>query len=680
MRVEYMQVQMAAAAASTLVGNNPLHIALQNLSGPYGSEQLYNAAARGLHLASKDYQAAARATLRELRLDSYYRGLLAAYPDPSSRPAPVPWWLLAACPAASSWVVAIEQLAPLGPDAQQQLLAAASRVKRLKVVKAVWQCVWPWNGLNDRLSAMSRDWPSDEQLRMLGRLLRACNQLAEVEMQFIMKKPWLVLDPNSSSLSTATAPVVPLCSWKSYGVSHELLTTWVEQQQQQQQGQRREQLEQQQNHIGRTLRAADIRRSGPGLLDFSNLWALHSLRELCLRPLGMDPDDLMAVTTLTQVTQLHLAGGLTLAEAACALTGLRQLSLSCVTEVEPGQLPLPSSSSRLKQLTGLQLAGFSQEATLELPSQLVNLERLELLYCYGTIIPATYTRLTHLSYGGCRDFALPSAVTGIQEIIAAGRYAHGISSATRLTRLCMADRPTHGHNPAAGSTLAVLQGLTCLRHLGLDHGCGPEELTVLGGLKRLTHLSLKYTKHMVYSASTVPVPLPTATWSLCEPLPALRELHITGYRQLCSLTAMSHWLVRLTALTSLHVEWCALAGGTGQLCFPPQLQHLHLKCREGQLQQLPCALQQLSALTFLSVHEPGRLLCHLPSWLTLLRRLEALDLYGTGVVTEQPVLALMPSLRCVRVPPTVAAAVVFGQASHLLFVDISRVYPGIALL
>jgi hypothetical protein len=58
----------------------------------------------------------------------------------------------------------------------------------------------------------------------------------------------------------------------------------------------------------------------------------------------------------------------------------------------------------------------------------------------------------------------------------------------------------------------------------------------------------------------------------------------------------------------------------------------------------------------------------------------ALALWGTGVVTEQPVLALMPSLRCVRVPLSASAAEVFGQATHLLFGDVKRMYHGIALL
>jgi hypothetical protein len=314
------------------------------------------------------------------------------------------------------------------------------------------------------------------------------------------------------------------------------------------------------------------------------------------------------------------------------------------------------------------------DAPLQLVSALSNLKRLELVECYVACIPATYTRLTHLSYSGGRDPIPPSTLTGLKEIVAACVDVPDLSNATGLTRLCRADASAIGHAQAAGAPLAVLRSLSSLQHLVLEHGCGHEELTVLGSLKRLTHLSLTYTKDHVYWWSTAPLPLPRAIWPVSSPLPALKELRITGYRRLCSLTAMSHWLVQLTALTSLSAQQCTLAGGSGQLCFPPQLQQLDLDYRWEDLQHLPCALQQLTALHTLSVRERSHVLCQLPSWLSMLRRLEALDLQGTEVMTEQDVLACMPALRYVRVPRQAEAAEVFGKATHLLFADVSRVW------
>jgi hypothetical protein len=60
----------------------------------------------------------------------------------------------------------------------------------------------------------------------------------------------------------------------------------------------------------------------------------------------------------------------------------------------------------------------------------------------------------------------------------------------------------------------------------------------------------------------------------------------------------------------------------------------------------------------------------LPYWLSVLRRLEALDLYHTGVVTEQQVLAQLPALHCVGVPWHASGVVVYGRATHLHFGDV----------
>jgi hypothetical protein len=189
-----------------------LQLVLEHFSGLEGNQQLYNTTARGLHRASKQCKAAARGTLRKLRLDRCYNGLVRAYPDPAQRPGVIPWDLLTACPAATSWVVHKEQLAAFSPNTVPQLMVAASNLKRLEVTfqdghTSVYMFLTP---------------PSDMQQRGLGRLLWAATGLEELVVNSYIPNPEVVLDPDSTN--NAMVPAPPLRILRTYTVHHGFLT------------------------------------------------------------------------------------------------------------------------------------------------------------------------------------------------------------------------------------------------------------------------------------------------------------------------------------------------------------------------------------------------------------------------------------------------------------------------
>jgi Leucine-rich repeat (LRR) protein len=651
-------------AADTVLG--PLKLVLQHLSIREGFQPQYNKAARALHRASKQCQAAARGTLRRLRLDRCYNSLAIAYPDPAQRPEVIPWDLLAACPAATTWVLQQEQLAVFNTETVPQLMVAAGNLKRLEVTR--------YNGHNWLYWFPTP--ATDEQLRGLGRLLRAATGLEELDCNLRMCNPQLVLDPDNSNPALPPAP--PLRMWSPGSVQYSLLGSWLAGQQQQQQ--------QQPHRLIDTLRHVDV-CEGPGcpdeVADVTHLGQATGLEQLQLRCDNLA--GLGALSGLTRMTHLVVPGSVEAREVACGLTGLRHLWLSGSTAGSP---ELPRSLSSLQQLTCLSLGqGHVKGVPEELGSWLPKLERLEVVGFQPPAVPDTLKRLTHLylrsDYQGRGSLTLPSTLGCLQELtISNAEYTSivglGDMAALRVLNL--------DYTQALGPDLAVLQPLTRLAALSIRWAgdVDPASFTALGGLQQLTSLRLFDFRRC--NLALVP-------WGLLRPLPMLKVLGI-GFDQDAddtSVAAAGPWLARLTALTNLTLRYVTLQDGEELLYLPRSLLQLDLS-NTKQMEHLPAGLQQLVALTSLDVSKSSSL-CHLPEWLPQLRCLEAINLRETGVVSEQPVLALMPSLRCVelqywapnaeelrllahgdcyRPPPAVDVATVFGEATHLLFGDFSR--------
>jgi hypothetical protein len=626
-----------------------LFVALEHLGSTDGNQQHYKAAARGLHRASKYGLAAARATQRHLPLDRFFGGLVSAYPDPDRRPSIPPSLLLVAYPSVTSLSVDIQQLAAVSSDSEQLLAAVAGKLKFLRVTQ---------RSGSYRLDMFHPPGvpfpdPSDAQQQALGRLLRASERVEQVEILCRISKPWLVLDPDSSSLSTATAPSLPLSSWKSYQVPHTLLTSWATQQQLQQ--------------PGRALSDVGLAYAGD-IQDFTGLAAVRGLRALRLGTSKVSSPT--GLTSLTSVTSLQLRGTAAVTQAALGLTGLRRLDLGDPKEVlwmpEP-PMQMPSSVASLKQLTTLKMAGVEVPAALGtwLPSL------VELAVECGTLQAAlpSLTRLTSLSVRTTLRvqsiaLALPSSLTRLKALYMEPGDSDSITEIRHLVGLevltaCLAAGGDATAAAAAGATLADLQPLTGLRRLQLhvkDKAFAPQ-LTVLGGLQGLTHFSI-----VCDAAGPTPEGL---AWPLSVPLLALQELRIWGYTGACGLAAMSHWVVQHTALTQLQVGavYISSYGDESMMEFGG---FMHAQDMSQPLAILPSGLVQLSALRVLQLRMGPRF-CELPSWLSVLRRLEVLDLWGTGVVSEQPVLAQMPSLRSVIPPAAASRVILFGAATPLHF-------------
>lgn len=145
-----------------------------------------------------------------------------------------------------------------------------------------------------------------------------------------------------------------------------------------------------------------------------------------------------------------------------------------------------------------------------------------------------------------------------------------------------------------------------------------------------------------------------------EPLPNLAQLDVSGHSA-GALATLGPWLGALTVLTKLCMKKCGVSSSDKLLHLPVQLRELDLCSCE--LQQLPLGLTRLTALEVLNVSK-NCFLRQLPFWLSQLRRLEVLGLEGTGVATEQKVLARLPALRYVDVWFR-SAREVYGRATHL---------------
>jgi hypothetical protein len=101
----------------------------------------------------------------------------------------------------------------------------------------------------------------------------------------------------------------------------------------------------QQQQLAPTLHTLNLWRAWGGLLDFDALRALHGLRELHLKEVLLDPADLVALSSMTSVTRLKLRGYRRPTEAACSMTGLRELYLTCGKLEQPTLDPLPSAAA-----------------------------------------------------------------------------------------------------------------------------------------------------------------------------------------------------------------------------------------------------------------------------------------------------------------------------------------------
>jgi Leucine-rich repeat (LRR) protein len=546
--------------------------------------------------------------------------------------------LLAACPSVTSWRLDIKQLSSFEWTEGESVTAAAAKLKCLSVPNAC---------------GMTAD---------LGRLLRACPQLEELAITDELGVPSMLLDPNSISYATATAPAIPLRSWSSINVPHELLRHWLTQQPQQ---------------PGRTLTRLVMDKAGTAE-DLGPVTRLTGLKDLTLgflSPLGLN--------TMTSVTRLDIIGRPELVLAACALTGLRELSLPC------GTLRwLPSSMSALKQLTCLSMCvGHIKELPAALGEWLPRLQRLAARECEVAAVPASLSGLSHLdlSNNTATHLILPAALADLQELVIGGaKYTaiEGLHHLSGLSLLNVADYSFPASNTCAlGTSLVPLRPLSRLRHLNLTGAMGvclPGSFSVLGALKQLCSLEVGSTTAECWEALAG-----------AGGLPALQQLRASIEGEAPGVAAMEACLLPCTALTRLYVKGVVVEGDE-MMYLPATLQQLALSPpffkREGplrlsllrplpspfSLKQLPRGLQRLSALEFLDVSGNDGL-CQLPSWLSQLRCLEVLGLQRTGVETHQEVLAQMPGLRCVAVGGW-DAATVYGRASHLLFGDTARLW------
>jgi Leucine-rich repeat (LRR) protein len=612
---------MGAAEAVTVL--DPLRVVLEHLSGPDGNDQLYKIVGRALHRSSKQYQASARATVRHLSLDSYFSHTSYGRRQPAALWEALPWALLEGCTAVTSLCLAPQQLQPLADRRDEPAIKAMlAQLKHLKVADMPGcssMCVAP---------------------KAVGQLLWACRQLEEVNLKtgYFYKEPWLALDPNSTSISTAVGPPLPLRSLKVRGVPQPLVAGWMEQQQRQ---------------LGRTLHRLEVHRCGEGgALDVGQLTGLVALRDLRLS--GSHITASTQLGAMSNLTQLVLSGnGRTPAavKAVSTLPNLQHLSLN-----DEGLGRLPGAMCALKHLTCLNI---SDTRIKQLPEDLgewcPGLVRLEASDTHLAAVPASLGSLTLLDLGDSRapQLVLPTTLTRLKALYLASAKYGAISGISSLVGLEQLDAMGFQGDLLGEQGMAELRPLTRLSHLSLPGASVqvPSSFTVIGTLQQLTSLSLSSVKQDDNGQLT------TAGWASlarAEPLPALQHLDLSWCCPEHGLSVLAPWLSRLTALTQLSMAGNAGGDGGELLQLPPLLENLTLSSMGLQevppgLQEVPPGLQHLSVLQELTLsYNPG--LCQLPSWFSRLCSLEGLMLTGTGVVSEQPVLAQMPALCFVFVP------------------------------
>lgn len=171
--------------------------------------------------------------------------------------------------------------------------------------------------------------------------------------------------------------------------------------------------------------------------------------------------------------------------------------------------------------------------------------------------------------------------------------------------------------------------------------------------------------------------LPIKQLPLLGVLPCLQQLLLVDC-DLRDLEQLGPWLVQQQALTHLDLSSNPFRSEDHVQPLPAQLEVLALRgryarcsftysCRSISLHRLPPNLAQLTRLSELHLGA-NQALWQLPGWLSCLRHLELLGLWGTGISTQQDVLAALPSLRRVWLSPEKSAAV-FAGAKHLHFAE-----------
>jgi Leucine-rich repeat (LRR) protein len=611
----------AKQAAADGNAHNPLSIVLGHLDSSDAARQVCSTAARSLHRVSKQHQADARATLRHLPLDRYYACLKTVYPNPSNRPSAVPWNLLTACPAVTSWKLHPEQLESFHKPQwtlDDQLAAAASRIKRLDVI----------SGYNEQQGIAS----SYAQQQGLGELLWACSSLEEVSVScdFDCGMPWRALDPDSTSASTARGPPLPLRSWTSYHIPAGVIYDW---------------LEQQQGQLATTLKQVTTQYDGE---DVSRLTALRGLEELTLGydSFPLPPGISSSLSSVTKVSMFTRGDHI---DELSVLSQLSSLKLDIKSEVPAG--------------LGVTLPNLQR---LEAPAPFLGFDPVH--DAQGTVVdymPLTsLTGLTRLVLSSCGDSKpLSTALVHLRELDVSHAYV-SLDNASSWTALEVLEAP----GSEGLDTLTLLQPLTRLRRLNIGEveDLEPASFSVLGALQALTHLNLRRkatgsTYMHPQRTHTGPSPACCAVLAGTPPLPALQQLDISG-QAVGSGSALAPWVAKLTALTSLTLSGGQVADGEELLYLPTQLRELHLAGMGWQ--QPPTGLLRLPGLEMLSLaYNKG--MQQLPSWMSQLQQLELLDVDKTGITTQQQVLAEMPALRCVKLPAAVSPAVMYACAPHL---------------
>jgi hypothetical protein len=526
-----------------------------------------------------------------------------------------------------------QQLEVLDQDVVQQLEAAAGQLQRLEIAP------------ESSKSYLGMPKATDAQLMGMRRLFRARSRLAGVQISMPIKRDhaYWVLDPSSSSPSTAMGPPLPLSSWEWPHFPGDLFLRWV--------GGRQ---------LGRTLRRLVLTdENPPGLgvnrwnapLDISGLAAARGLEDLTV---GMVvPSSLQRLSSSSSLTRLEVAGSKdaygegpdTCAEAACALTSLQHLVLSLAAQ------RLPSRIGALKQLSCLHISAYGlRQLPADLGTRLPRLVRLVAGRCKVAAVPASLSRLTHLDLACNWDapLTLPATLAGsLKELRLTSCDLATIQGLSRLTALEMLAVPIAN---VLGSSLTVIRPLTRLRHLAIQH-CGlddgypdPSSFTVIGALQQLTSIRVTGESAACWKALA----------SASPPL-GLKELFLKAKDNSGALAALKPWLYPATALTRLSLARDSV--GLKSVChtwemafLPVQLRELDLGCVEWADGYFPGALHRLTALEVLHVRFPAT---GLPTWFTKLSRLEGLGLWdaprsGRGEPSQLAILAGLPSLRAVR--------------------------------
>jgi Leucine-rich repeat (LRR) protein len=426
-----------------------------------------------------------------------------------------------------------------------------------------------------------------------------------------------------------------------------------------------------QQPLGRTLQSLTM-TGGGWTFDLSQLTPLTGLRHLHLDACTLASSS--SLSSFSSLQTLVLDGRMDDVGAVQALTGLQRLTLHTRAEADTHMAAgLFSALRPLRHLTHLHVThDYLSEVPAELGEWAPRLEDVAFKSCRLRTVPSSLTCLKRLELDICPvdTFSVPTTLTCLRTLLisASFRSIAGLDACTALEFLAVTG------TEAFATSLPSLRPLTRLCHLDLheSNSADPAALTVVGALQQLTYLNLRHSSWVLRPLATM--------WSglaVAAALPGLQQLEISYWSRWGTypvitgegwfpLATLGPWLSGCTALTKLVASGNDVSSDDELLYLPAGLRELAFQSMtHRQLQQLPCGLSRLSALRVLDASCNPRL-CQLPSSLARLQRLEALSLQGTGVVSEQAVLAQMPNLKRVGLPVQASAAVVFGAATHIV--------------